>query len=96
VSADVDSADAAVRWRAHLVAVERTLTDASAAMPPTADLPPLPAGLASHAAHTLDAVRAAAADLTARRDAVAAELAELGATRPRPAAARPVYLDTTG
>ena len=96
MSADVDSADAAVRWRAHLVAVERTLTDASAAMPPTDDLPPLPRGLASHAAHVLDAVRAAAADLAARRDAVAAELAELGAPRPRPAAARPVYLDTIG
>jgi hypothetical protein len=88
--------DARSAWTAHLDQVEQAAVDASRPMPSTVDLPALPAELAHRAQRALRAVQAAAAELAARRDAVAAELAELGAPRPRPAASRPVYLDTTG
>jgi hypothetical protein len=85
-----------VAWTAHLDALEQAMMDASRPMPRTDALPALPPALADRAQRVLAAVRAAAADLTERRDAVAAELAELGAPRPRRAPSRPVYLDTAG
>lgn len=90
------SAHATIAWTSHLDALEDAMTDASRPMPRTDDLPALPPALADRTRRVLTAVRAAAADLTERRDAVAAELAELGAPRSRPAPSRPVYLDTAG
>lgn len=92
----VDARDAVTRWTAHLDALELAMTDGSGPAPRTDDLPPLPPELAERAQRALAAVEAAARDLAARRDAVAVELAELSAPRPRPSAPRPVYLDTVG
>jgi hypothetical protein len=91
-----DQADAIARWTAHLDALEATLTDDPASAPAPEGLPPLPAELAPRADRVLQAVRAAAGDLTAQRDAVARELDQLHAPRPRAAHTRPVYLDATG
>jgi hypothetical protein len=90
------STHATIAWTAHLDALDDAVMDASRPMPRTDDLPALPPALADRARRALEAVRAAAAELAERRDAVAAELAELGASRPRPAQSRPVYLDATG
>lgn len=98
-SADAEAvgvADAVARWTAHLDAVEAALATDPASAPDHAGLPPLPESLAPRAAGVLDAVRATATDLAARRDAVARELGELRTPRPRPTPSGPVYLDTTG